>query len=78
MPSTQRFYLDCQYIDGGFCTAIRIEIEPDTGCITYEPIGSFSSDDWDKEKEDTWDDIGFEEMDEDYLLHDGVDGDEES
>ena len=37
MPRIRCHYMDCIFIDEGFCSAAAVEIDPDTGCATYSP-----------------------------------------
>ena len=69
MPRIHCFYDDCIYLDKGFCTAPTIELDPDDGCLTYsEDPGDlnrkeFISDEEDDDYGETWEDAGFEELD---------------
>jgi len=29
-------YDDCVFLENGFCSAERIELDPETGCLTYQ------------------------------------------
>ena len=52
MPRIRCHYLDCGFLDDGFCSAAAIEIDPDAGCATYAPVaGASGEDDWDEEDE---------------------------
>lgn len=66
MPRIKCHYIDCIFIDDGFCSAAAVEIDPDTGCNTYSP-----SDDvdevWDEEEDD---DVDWEEEEDDILWDD--------
>lgn len=56
-------YIDCVFLDDGYCSAAAVEIDPDTGCATYTPNEESASEEWDEEEElDEWEE---EEMDED-------------
>lgn len=45
-------YLDCVFLDDGYCSAAAIELDPDNGCITYSPAdGAQVEDEWDEEEE---------------------------
>lgn len=68
MPRIRCHYLDCQFIDEGYCSAAAVELDPDTGCMTYAPNAeSATEDDWDEEEEelDEWEELEDEEEDED-------------
>ena len=34
MPRIRCHYLDCVFIDDGYCGAAAVEIDPDVGCMT--------------------------------------------
>ena len=74
MPRIRCHYMDCIFIDEGFCSAAAVEIDPDTGCATYSP----SEDDaatWDEEELEDWENegAGEEEEDDDLWLDDDDD-----
>jgi len=59
-------YLDCVFLDDGFCSAAHIEIDPDTGCMTYSPNNDSSAEaDWEEEELEEWEETEGEEEDED-------------
>lgn len=72
MPRIRCHYMDCVFIDDGYCSAAAVEIDPDTGCATYSPTDEAAAkDDWDEEEElDEWDE---EEEDEDDLWEEDED-----
>ena len=44
-------YLDCVFLDEGFCSAAAVEIDPDSGCMTYSPTAEATTEDeWDEEE----------------------------
>lgn len=52
MPRIRCHYLDCAFLDDGYCSAGMVEIDPDSGCATYSPIaGTETEDEWDEEEE---------------------------
>lgn len=63
MPRIRCHYLDCVFLDEGYCSAAAVEIDPDDGCLTYAQTEDASlEEDWEEEEEiDEWDD---EEVDE--------------
>jgi hypothetical protein len=68
MPRIRCRYLDCVYLDDGYCSSEVVEIDPDEGCMTFTLITDANDDDWDDEKiEDLWD------VDDDDLLVDDDD-----
>jgi len=66
MPRIKCHYIDCIFVDEGYCSAAAVEIDPDTGCNTYSPSEEVE-DDWDEEEESDWDE---EEEDDDDLWED--------
>lgn len=74
MPRIRCHYLDCVFIDDGYCGAAAIEVDPDVGCMTYSRADDLEvDDDWDEEEEDEleeWDEIDPDEEDEDLWLDD--------
>lgn len=67
MPRVRCLYEECIFIAKGFCTAGSIEIDPEDGCLTYsEDLSELNSNteygDEEDDKEDTWEDAGFEEL----------------
>ncbi len=76
MPRIRCHYLDCVFLDDGYCSAAAVEIDPDAGCTTYSPTAESSvEDDWEDEEElEEWEDLEGEEDEEEDLW---VDEDEE-
>jgi len=60
VPRIRCHYIDCVYLEDGFCGIPSIEIDPDEGCRTYRHIGESPDDeDWDDEVlEEIWDEEG--------------------
>ncbi len=54
MPRIRCRYVDCVFLEDGYCGAAAVEIDPDEGCLTYSRIEDVAA-------EETWDE---EEMDE--------------
>ena len=74
MPRIHCHYLDCLFLDGKYCSAAAIELDPDTGCKTYQPNDEVDLEDWDDQEEmDEWEDMDGE--DEEELWVDGEDDD---
>ena len=64
MPRIRCHYMDCVFIDEGYCSAAAVEFDPDTGCATYSPSESgIEDDDWEDEDLDDWDESGEDEDD---------------
>ncbi len=63
-------YLDCVFIDEGMCSAAAVEVDPDSGCMTYNPNAeAATNEDWDEEEEELeeWEEIDGEEEEDDDL-----------
>ncbi len=76
MPTKIRcHYIDCAFLDDGYCSAAMVEIDPDNGCLTYSPTAEVDhEDEWDEEELEEWEEAE-EELDEDE--EDWVDDEEE-
>ena len=72
MPRIRCHYLDCVFLDDGYCSAAAVEIDPDAGCMTYSPNAeSDAEDDWEDEEEmEEWEDLEGEEDEEEDLWAD--------
>jgi len=73
MPKIRCHYIDCAFLDDGYCSAALIELDSDTGCITYKPNAeSPIEDDWDEEEleEEEWEELEDESDDEDDIWAD--------
>ncbi len=59
-------YLDCAFLDEGYCSAALIELDSNKGCLTYTPNAETPiEDDWtDTDELEDWEDL-IEEDDED-------------
>jgi hypothetical protein len=55
MPRIKCHYVDCIFLDDGYCSAAAVEFDPDTGCNTYTPSEE-AGEEWDEEEELEWDD----------------------
>lgn len=65
MPRIKCHYIDCVFLDEGYCSAAAIELDPDTGCATYSPSDeAVAEEEWDEEEEEWEDDETDEEDDE--------------
>ncbi len=66
MPRVRCHYLDCLFLDEGYCSAAAIEIDPDSGCATYSPNEELSeeNDVWEDEDLEEWEDEELEEEEE--------------
>jgi hypothetical protein len=64
MPRIRCHYLDCIFLDEGYCSAAAVEIDPDTGCATYSPSeDAVVDEDWEEEELEEWEDDSAEEED---------------
>jgi hypothetical protein len=69
MPRIHCYYDDCVFLEKGFCSAPSVELDPDDGCLTYseDPVDvnrtEFMGDDDGAGFDETWEDAGFEELD---------------
>ena len=59
-------YVNCVFLDEGYCTAAAVEIDPDTGCATFTEFEEASEDEWDEEAEadEEWDEEDLEDEEE--------------
>jgi len=62
MPRIKCHYLDCVFLDEGYCSAAAVEIEPESGCNTYSPSEE-AEEEWEEEEELEWDEDEEEEED---------------
>lgn len=72
MPRIKCHYLDCVFLDEGYCSAAAVEIDPDTGCATYSPSEAAGAGEaWDDEDElEEWEEDDAEEEDDEWLDED--------
>lgn len=64
MPRIRCHYVDCVFLDDGYCGAAAIEIDPDMGCTTYSRADDLDvEDEWEEDEGelDEWDDVDDEE-----------------
>jgi len=72
MPRIKCHYVDCVFLDDGYCSAAAVEIDPDSGCATYSPSDAAEGE-WEEEEGEWEEEEGEEEDDE---LWDDEDEDE--
>lgn len=69
MPRIRCHYIDCVFLDDGYCGAAAIEVDPDVGCMTFARADDTEAEaEWEDDDEaelEEWEDI--EEEDEDEL-----------
>ena len=91
MPRIRCRYVDCVYLESGFCGADQIDLDPELGCLTYTQEEEVlpKEADWEEEEEEEevqvldeeeeeeeWDE-DLEEFDEDDFEDDDEDDDDE-
>ena len=87
MPRIRCRYVDCVYLESGFCGADQIDLDPELGCLTYtqEEEELPKEAEWeeeeeaevlDEEEEEEWDE-DLEELDEEDFDDDEDDDDED-
>ena len=74
MPRIRCHYLDCVFLDDGYCSAAAIEVDPGEGCMTYSRAGDYETDNaWEDEADEeleVWEDLEEDEEDEELWLDD--------
>ena len=76
MPKIRCHYLDCLLLDERYCSAAAVEINPDSGCLTYTPNEETTAKSWDEDEElDDWDDLPSDEDADDLWAGDEDDTD---
>ncbi|HEY5903354.1 MAG TPA: hypothetical protein VIU39_12425 [Anaerolineales bacterium] len=73
MPRIRCHYLDCVFLDEGYCSAAAVELDPDTGCATYSPSSEEGTTEagWEEDEElEEWEDDDSDEDDEEWLDED--------
>jgi hypothetical protein len=65
-------YIDCVFLEDGFCGANSIKLDPDEGCLTYRRIGDIPEDeDWEEDElEEFWeeeDDSLYQDDDDEWV-----------
>jgi hypothetical protein len=80
MPRIRCRYVDCVYLESGFCGADQIDLDPELGCLSYaqeeeelpkeaeweeeEVLDEEEDEEWDEDLEE-FDDEDFEDEDDD-------------
>lgn len=62
MPRIRCHYIDCVFLDEGYCAAAAVELDPEEGCITYSASGEVSPEEaWEENEalEEDWEGAGF-------------------
>lgn len=59
MPRIRCHYDDCVFLEEGYCGAAAIELDPESGCMTYQRDKAETS------SEEEWEEEELEELEED-------------
>jgi hypothetical protein len=73
MPRIRCHYIDCVFLDDGYCSAAAVEIDPDLGCSTYiREDDAEVNQEWEEEESelDEWEEFDIEDEDDDLWLDD--------
>jgi hypothetical protein len=73
MPRIRCHYIDCVFLDDGYCGAAAIELDPDVGCMTFSRADDLEvEDDWEDEDDevDEWEEIEPDEDEDELWLDD--------
>ena len=62
MPRIRCLYIDCVFLEEGYCSKGAVELDPDEGCLTYTAGGALVEEDDDDDDLDDWED-DFDEED---------------
>ena len=67
MPRIRCHYVECVFLDGGYCGTSSVEIDPEVGCMTFIHIADASEDDnWDEDEiQEGWEEEEPLELDDD-------------
>ncbi|NTU75664.1 MAG: hypothetical protein HGA53_00555 [Anaerolineaceae bacterium] len=78
MPRIRCHYLDCMFLDEGYCSAAQVELDPDSGCATYQPSAEEKTEnEWEEEELEEWDELEDEEEGEEEIWLDDEEEEEE-
>jgi len=71
MPRIRCHYVDCVFLDDGYCSAAAVEFDPDMGCMTYSRAADTEVDEeWEEEELDVWEDTDVDEDEEELWIDD--------
>ena len=76
MPRIRCHYVNCVFLDDEFCGAPSVVVDPEEGCLTYKQASALQPESWDDDDstpEEGWEDMGFEEEEDDLWLEEGDD-----
>ncbi len=67
MPRIRCHYVECVFLDGGYCGASSVEIDPEVGCMTFTHVADASENDNrdEDEIEEGWEEEELLELDDD-------------
>ncbi len=71
MPRIRCHYEDCVFLEEKYCGAAAVEIDPDSGCLTYSQV-----DEADVAEADEWDEDLLDEEEEEEDLYEEDEEDE--
>jgi len=66
MPRIRCHYDDCVFLEEKYCGAAAVELDPDTGCLTYSQVDEVAV----EEEEEEWEEDALDEEEEDDLYED--------
>jgi hypothetical protein len=72
MPRIRCHYIDCVFLDDGYCGAAAIEVDPDVGCMTYSRADDLTEEEWEDEEEELeeWEELDVDDEEDDLWLDD--------
>ncbi len=74
MPRIRCHYVDCVFLDDGYCGAAAIEIDPEIGCMTFSRADDTEAEEeWEDDEElevEEWEEIEDEDEDELWIDED--------
>jgi len=72
MPRIRCHYIDCMFLDDGYCGAAAIEVDPDEGCMTYSRTDEHAVEEWEDEEDELeeWEELDVEDEEDDLWLDD--------
>ena len=71
MPRIRCHYVDCIFIDDGYCGAAAVEVDPDMGCMTYSHANEVeTNNEWIEEEDDLeeWVELDVDEDEEEIWM----------
>ena len=66
MPQIWCHYKDCKFLDGGYCSAVSIKVDPNDGCLTFVKRGDHAIDSTLEDEDpfnEGWQDLGYDTKD---------------